>query len=409
MKNLKELEDKYIDVILNKCLNFKQNKSLLIHCDLKEHEYFAKIVEEKAKKLGVNDIKILIQDKENLHNYLKSTDINNIKIVKEIDRSDFDTYAKKKGGILFLTSEVPNLMNDIEPEKIQKVIEIMEKTGTYYREHVSKFTFTWTIVALPNKKWAYDLFGNSEDSYNKLYEYILSMCMIDKDNPIKEWDNFIEKSNYYKNKLNNLHIRRLHYTNSHGTNLTVEIPKNNKWLNTDEVDAYGNKIMPNLPSYEIFTSPDYRGTNGVVYSSKPLYYNGCCIEDFMLKFKNGEVIECNAKKGKRVLEGLIFKNKNANRLGEVALVPYDSPISNTNIVFKDTLFDENASCHLALGAGFSTTFENNENLTKEELIERGLNDSIIHIDFMIGTKDLNITAETDTKQIQIFKDGNFCI
>ena len=201
----------------------------------------------------------------------------------------------------------------------------------------------------------------------------------------------------------------MHYTNSLGIDLTVEIPKNSIWLNTDEVDAYGNKIMPNLPSYEIFTSPDCKKTNGVVYSSKPLYYNGCYIDEFMLKFKDGEVIDCSAKKGEKALKQIVFKNKNANRLGEVALVPYDSPISNTNIVFKDTLFDENASCHLALGAGFETTFENYKNLTKEELIEKGLNDSIIHMDFMIGTKDLNIVAETEKGIVQIFKDGNFCI
>ena len=177
----------------------------------------------------------------------------------------------------------------------------------------------------------------------------------------------------------------------------------------DDYDAYGNKIMPNLPSYEIFTSPDYRKTNGIVYSSKPLYYNDYCIDEFNIVFKNGKATSCDAKKGKEILEKLLFENENADKLGEVALVPFDSPISNTNIVFKTTLFDENASCHLAVGSGFETTFENYDRLTNKELNEKGLNISSTHVDFMIGTSDLEIEADTIEGKILIFKNGNFCI
>ena len=178
--------DKYIDVILKMCLNFKQSKSLLIHCDLKDHISFSQKIKEKAEGLGVNDIKILVQDIEEIHEYLKNTNIDEIKLNLLFDRSDLDIYAKKKGSILFLNSTIPNLMNDIDAEKIHKMTKTREKTMQFYRKNVSKYTFPWTIVAVPNKKWAMDLF-NDNNSYEKLWDLILKMCMIDKEDPINEW------------------------------------------------------------------------------------------------------------------------------------------------------------------------------------------------------------------------------
>lgn len=406
---MEELENKYIELLLKQCLNFERSKSLMIHIDLKEHLDFAKKVEQQANDYGIMDVVIHINDLDEIHEYLKNTTFEDIKINKLIDRSIWDEYAKKGAALLFLTSEVPELMNDIESTKIQKWITERGKITPYYRENVTKNTFPWTIAALPNERWAKQLFPNDAESYNKLYKYIFNICMIDKEDPVKEWETYIIENNKYKDTLNSLEITTLHYTNSLGTDLYVEKPKDNIWINLDKNDFYGNKMIANMPSYEIFTTPDCNKTNGIVYSSNPLFYNGTCIDNFYIKFQNGRAIECAAEKGEEVLKTLLFKNEGADYLGEIALVPYDSPISNIGIVFNTTLFDENASCHLALGDGYIAAIPKYEDKTNEELRTLGLNNSQVHVDFMIGTKDLKIEAETNKGNILIFENGNFVI
>ena len=199
----------------------------------------------------------------------------------------------------------------------------------------------------------------------------------------------------------------MHYKNSLGTNLRVEMPENSIWNSAASDGA--EKTIVNMPSYEIFSSPNYLKTNGIVYSSRPLVYGGGVVEDFHIEFKDGKVINYDAKKGKEILKEIIESDSNSCYLGEVALVNNDSPISNTNLVFGTTLFDENASCHLALGDGFSDSIKNGLNMTKKELLENGINQSKNHVDFMIGTDDLEIEAETKDGIILIFKKGNFNI
>lgn len=400
---MEELENKYIKLIINKCFNLKNHKSLLINCDLKEHISFAEKVKEYCKSIGINDVVIHCNDLYKIHDYLKNTELEDIKLNPLIDRTPWDEFAKEGEPILFLNSNTPGLMNDIDPKKIKKWVEEREKSTRYYRENVSRHTFPWSIVDLPNKVWADKVFKDDPDSYQKLYLNIMKMCMVDSDNPIRDWNRYIGESNYRKGTLNNLEITSLHYTNSLGTNLHIELPKNCIWMN-----SYGECIH-NMPSYEIYTSPDYRKTNGIVYSSRPLYYNNCLIDEFNIEFKDGKVVNLDAKVGKNNLEELVYKNENANYLGEVALVPYDSPISNTGLVFNDTLFDENASCHLALGRGFATAIKDGKLFTNEQLLERGINQSKQHVDFMIGTEDLNIEAKTNRGKVLIFKDGNFNI
>ena len=199
----------------------------------------------------------------------------------------------------------------------------------------------------------------------------------------------------------------MRYTNSLGTDLTIELIPDSIWEGVGT--GKEKNMLVNMPSYEIFTSPDYRKTNGIVYSSKPLNYNGAVIDKFWLEFKDGKAINYDAKKGKDILKGIIESDKTSSYLGEVALVSYDSPISNKNLVFYETLLDENASCHLALGDGFKTVLKDYKKFSDEEIKEKGLNSSKVHVDFMIGTSDLNIEAESDKGNITIFKDGNFNI
>lgn len=404
---MEELEEKYIELMLKKCLNFNKSKSLVINCDFREHVSFAQRVKEKANEMGIFDVCINVNDLDEIHEYLKNTSVDDIKLNPLIDRTKLNDYALKGGAVLFLRSTVPGLMNDINEDKIAKWVNEREKTIKYYRKNVSRYVFPWTIAVLPNERWAKTVFKDESDAYQKLFYTIMRMCMVDKKDPIAAWDEYIENNNKYKDKLNGLNILKLHYKNSLGTDLHIELPDKNKWINLDKRDDLGNSLIVNMPSYEIFTSPDFRKTNGIVYASKPLYYNDSCINDFYIEFKDGKAVSCFAKEGQKTLEKIISLEDGAAYLGEVALVPHNSPISNTGLVFNETLFDENASCHLALGRGFVKSIYDSENLSDEELVKKGLNLCSTHVDFMIGTSDLEIEAETNQGKKLIFKKGNF--
>ena len=402
-----ELENKYIDLILKRCLNFEQSKSLMIHLDLKEHMPFALKIKERAESLGISDVCLDVCDLYEYHDYLKKTNLEDIDDNPLLNRSNWDLYAKKGGALLFINSDIPGLMSDIEIEKQNKATKIREKNCTYYRSNVTKYTFPWTIVAMPNLAWAKSVFSNDSNAYQKLYLKIMEMCMLTEVDPILAWNEFVLKSNYYKEKLNDLKITELHYQNGLGTDLHIFKNADASWINLDKTDQSGHTMIANMPSYEIFTSPDCRYTKGIVYSSRPLIFRGVVIDQFWLKFSDGKVVDFDAKIGKEALADLIYHHENANLLGEIALVECDSPIARTNLVFNITLFDENASSHLALGQAYHLPIHRAEKMSKEELDKIGLNSSPVHVDFMIGTEDMNIEAETQYGRKLIFKQGRF--
>ena len=231
--------------------------------------------------------------------------------------------------------------------------------------------------------------------------------MVTTENPIKSWDVYLENMKKHTDYLNSIKITSLHYSNKLGTDLTLHMPDNCIW--NSAADKIEKNMFVNMPSFEVFTTPDYRKTNGIVYSSRPLIYDGGFIDNFYLKFENGKVCDFGAEKGYDLLKRIIETDNNSCFLGEAALVNYDSPISNTKLVFGTTLFDENASCHLALGRGFYQAIPNGFNMSEEELLNHGINQSKTHVDFMIGTEDYNIEAETEKGKTLIFKNGNFNI
>lgn len=394
--------DKYIELLLNKCTNFEKSKSLFISYP-KEHKEFVDKMVEKAKSMNVLDIYLNEYDLYYKHDLLKKIDIKDIPNHPLFNNPKWDEYAKKNASFIILDTEIPGLMDDIDSKKLGVVAKTSTKSKKVFKEKQLKNIIPWTIASLPNESWAKNIFPNSDNAYYELEEVIGKICMLDKEEPIKCWEKRIQDNNKIIEKLNNYKIKSLHYKNSLGTDLTVFLHEEAVFSGAD-----AGGFIANMPSYEIFTTPIYNKTEGIVYSSKPLIYQGNKIDEFYLKFKEGKVIEYDARVGKNVLKEILEIDNNAKFLGEIALVNYDSPISNTGLVFGTTLFDENASCHLALGEGFSECIKNGNDLTKKELLEKGVNTSDTHVDFMIGTDDLDIAAVTyDDKEICIFKDGNF--
>lgn len=399
------LEDKYIELLLKRCLNFDKSKSLFINYDVVNTSFVEKVVIQ-AKNMGITDIYLDEEDINKEHSILSKITLDEIETHEYFDKHIWDEYASKDASFLLLETEFPKILDDIDSSKIARANYIKRKTKPIYKEKQAKEIIPWCIAALPNKVWADSIFKNDPNSYNKLFYTICKMCMLDEENPIESWNNYLKKSKKLADKLNSLEIKSLHYINNLGTDLKVEYPKNSIWCSAATENS---KVICNMPSYEIFSSPDYTKTNGIVYSSKPLVHNGALIDEFYIKFENGKVVEYDAKTGKDVLKGIIESDSNACFLGETALVEYNSPISNTGLIFGTTLFDENASCHLALGDGFPECIKDGLNKTRDELNTLGINHSNTHVDFMIGTSDLNIEADTNKGKIQIFKDGNFTL
>lgn len=403
-----EFDKKYAELILNNCI-VKDGRRLLIQLDNIDTFSFAKLLYIEALKRNISDVDIVVKDENILHSYYETTQLEKIKQNNLLDYSIQNEYAKRKDNILIITSPIPGLMDDIDPEKIIKGNNIKNASRPYYREHVVKYSFPWSLVAYPNKEWANMMYPNDKNSLGKLFFKIMQSLMLDSANPAMEWQKKKEELNKYKNILNEIKINSLHIENELGTNLTFSLPENYKFLNFDKSEVSPFAIMNNLPSYELFTGPVFNSAEGMVYSSKPLVLNNNIVDNFCFKFKNGKVCDYDAKIGKKLLDEFFLNNTGVHYLGEIGLVEHASPISNTNTVFYEGLFDENAATHLALGKSYAPTIKDGELMTDEELLEHGLNVSNQHVDFMIGTSDTTITAYTDKGLKRIMTKGNFCI
>ena len=309
---------------------------------------------------------------------------------------------------LFLDSEDPDAMAGVDQEKMAKARQARYPHMKPYLDALENKD-QWCIAAVPGKKWAKKLFPDSSDSeaIEKLWEAILFTSRV-TDAPVQEWhahNRDLEERCAYLNKLG---ICQLHYTSSNGTDLWVGMIPQAEFKGGGEKSMQGIFFNPNIPTEECFISPDKSTANGIVYASKPLSYESQLIDGFWIRFENGRAVEWHAERNEALLSKMIQMDEGSAFLGECALVPYDSPIQKSGLLFYNTLFDENAACHLALGRGFADTIRGFEHMTLEDCRKLGINDSMIHVDFMIGTEDLSIDAAcADGNIVPIFRNGNW--
>lgn len=310
---------------------------------------------------------------------------------------------------IYISSEDPDGMHGVDGEKFAKASSANYALMKPFITQMEN-KFQWTIVGYPSTAWAKKVFPEltKSQAVKKLEEAILMTSRCD-DDPIKSWKEHNANLIKHAEWLNSLDIEYLHYESSNGTDFKVWLNPLAQWLAGGEtVPQTGVYYNPNIPTEEVFTTPIKGKAEGIVYSSKPLSYQGQLIEDFSVRFKDGKVVEVKAKRGLDALEKMVKTDEGASMLGEVALVPFDSPINLSGILFYSTLYDENAACHLALGKGFTNTIKNYEKYSDEELHAFGVNESMIHVDFMIGTRDLKITAHTrNNGDLQVFSNGNW--
>ncbi len=405
----KSLIKNYAKLIVRKGVNVQPNQNVIIICDLDQIEFTHYLVEEcyKCKAKSV-EVRWKDQTIEKL-NYKYQT-VESLAHYPEHKLKEQEYIVKTNPCMINILSADPDGLKGVDHKKMARVRQIIYPILKPYNDEREN-KYQWVIAGVPSAKWAKKVFPHLSKSkaVEALWEAILKTSRADGLDPIKAWDEHNTKLKEKMDYLNSLNLDSLHYTNSLGTDFTVGLLEDVLWEAGAEKTLGTNIIYnPNIPSEECFTSPDKNRMDGVVYSSKPLSYQNQLIENFHLVFKQGKVVEVHAEKNEELLKQMISMDEGASHLGEVALVPFDSPINNTGILFYNTLYDENASCHLALGVGFTNLVKDYEKYTLDQLFEKGINNSMIHVDFMIGTKDLNIVGKTKNgEEIAIFKDGNW--
>lgn len=405
------LLEKYAHLIVKTGLNLQDNQTLVISAPI-ECAPFTRLVAQKAYLEGARDV--VIQWRDELFSKIRFLHAPEeiFEEFPEWQKEFYLSYVHQGAAFLSIAASDPELMKDVNPERITKAQKASNTALKDYRDRLMNNKNTWCVVSIPTASWSKKVFPDlaEEESMAKLWAVILKAVRADTENPIASWAEHKANLKTRMDFLNSLALTSLHYRNSSGTDLTIELPENHIWLGGSEFTPEGIEFIANMPTEEVFTLPYKTGVNGKVVSSMPLNYNGNLIENFSMTFKDGKVVDFSAEKGYETLKSIIETDEGSHYLGEVALVPYDSLISNSNILFFNTLFDENASCHLALGKAYPVCMKNNAKMTQEDFLKLGINESLVHVDFMIGTRDLEITGMTSAgNSIPIFRKGNFAL
>lgn len=378
-----------------------------------ETKELARMIVEAAYKAGAKTVSVNWSD-----DYVSRSgyDHMTVEALTEIPEWSIDKlkyFIENDGCVISITSPIPGLNAGVDTNKIQQAGIARSKAMAFYRDHMMGNRSQWTIVAAPNQVWAEKVFPNlkGEEAVEALWTAILEASRVREDNdPVKEWEIHNEALLNHNKILNDYDFKTLLFKNSLGTNLSLDLVENHVWAGGGEHSTKGVYFNPNIPTEENFTMPEKTGVNGRVVATKPLNYQGNLIENFWLDFKDGKVVDFGADKQVETLRNLVELDEGSCYLGEVALISHDSPISNSNILFFNTLFDENASCHLALGRAYPMNVKNGTEMTVDELKEAGANISMAHSDFMFGSEDMDIVGvQKDGTKVQIFKDGNFVI
>lgn len=404
----KTVMQKYAKLIARKGVNVKKGQEVIVSASLDQPD-FVKMVVEECYRAGASKVTVewSFQPITKLHYRYRS-----LKTLSTFEKWEIEKLEHKCETLpatIFIESDDPDGLKGIDQTKVSKASQAKYPIIKPYHDKMDN-KYQWCIAAVPGEAWAKKVFPGERTSkaVEKLWNAILYTSRADGDDPVKAWEEHNADLKTRFEYLNSLGIESLHYTASNGTDFTVGLIPDALFMGGSELTLDGREFNPNIPSEEVFTSPMKGNAEGIVYATRPLSYRGELIENFSVRFEGGKAVEVHAEKGEDLLKQMISMDENAAYLGECALVPFDSPIRNSEITFYNTLFDENACCHLAFGRGFENCIKDFGKYTLEECRQKGINDSLIHVDFMIGSEDLNITAHTrGGKDVAIFKDGNW--
>ncbi len=386
------LLSKYADVVVQVGLNLRKDQILSVRGILEDAPFIRKVT-ESAYKAGAKYVDVIWSDEGSARTRFEYGNPENITYIPDWILGRYEEFYKDGNAELAIASTDPDLFEGIDSDLLAK----SRKARMQKFEPLRKYEnlANWCVVATAAPSWAKKVFPGIpvEEAQAKLWEAIFKVCRIDTPDPVAAWKKHTDRLVKYKEYLNDKRYTALHYT-APGTDLTVGLPEKQVWAGAQESFKNGITCTVNIPTEEVFTAPHKDKVNGYVKATLPLNLMGTLIEDFSVIFENGRAVKVTAKKGGDDLRKLIETDENASRLGEVALVPNSSPINQSGILFFNTLFDENASCHIALGNAYRTSIESGADMTNEEFAEAGGNKSLIHTDFMIGSAEMDIDGIT---------------
>lgn len=410
MKYQKELE-KYADLLVEVGLNIQEGDKMVINMD----EYaldLARLVAKKAYKKGADNVTFNFRDDDlALTRYLEARD-EAFESFPEYEKEYLLKRLQDGTHSLSIVSPNPELLKDVDPERIAKYQKVVGLATKEIAEWSMANKSKWCVACAVSPTWAKLVFPDldEEEAVDKLWQAVFDATRVSMDDPVKAWEEHNASLKKNQDYLNEANFKEILFKGPE-TDLRVPIVENHNWVGgAGRHVGTEDLFMANIPTEEIFTMPHADKVSGKVSSTKPLSVRGNLVEDFYMVFEDGKVVDFGAKKGEKVLEDLLNTDEGARRLGEVALVPDNSPISNTGILFNNTLFDENASCHLALGRAYAENIEGGTDMSDEDKKKNGMNDSIIHVDFMVGSKDVEVIGvKEDGTEVTLIKDGEWII
>ena len=406
--NIEDKLYKYAELLVDVGINITDGKRLYIRATA-DALPLVRLVTKIAYERGSKEVKVSLSDDTIARLNATYRTEEELAVIHDFQVAERMYYSDEKAGFLSIISSSPELLKDVSPKKLQAM---QVANGQAFKEFSSRTQsdfHSWCVAGYPSVEWARLVYPelSDDDAVNALLELILYTVRADVSNPVEAWIEHDKTLHSKVDYLNDKQFTALRYE-APGTDLTIGLPENHLWAGASSTDSNGDSFMANMPTEEVFTAPDKNRVNGYVSNTLPLSHGGNIIDDFKLTFKGGEVVEYTAEKGYEILKNIISTDAGAKRLGEVALVPFDSPISNKGILFYNTLFDENASCHIALGSAYAFSLQGGKEMSREELDRAGLNDSITHVDFMIGSEKLNIYGvDKDGNETPVFIEGNW--
>ncbi|WP_059104862.1 aminopeptidase [Shouchella shacheensis] len=410
MSTFQEKLESYAEMAVKIGVNIQEGQTLFVRTPLYAAP-FMRLVAKKAYAAGAKHVRVEWNDEELTKLKFQHAPEEAFSEYPNWQAKALEEEAENNAAFLSITGGDPDLLKDVDPERVATANKTAGNAMNVFRSYIQSDQVSWSIVAVPSVGWAEKVFpeAKGEEAVSQLWEAIFAATRMNEVDPVEAWQNHLGLLDEKMNTLNEKHFHALHYT-AEGTDLTIELPRTHTWASGGSVSKAGVNFVANMPTEEVFTAAKKTGVNGNVSSTKPLNYGGTLITDFTLTFEDGKVVDFSAKEGEETLKRLLESDEGARYIGEVALVPHKSPISDTNIIFFNTLFDENASNHLALGSAYAFNIEGGKDMSKEELQKKGINQSITHVDFMMGAADMNIDGvHKDGTREPVFREGGWAI
>ena len=399
---------KYAELIVRTGANVQPGQVVSLTASVEQHA-FAAMITEACYQAGAKKVNVDWQSDDQTRLHFLHAEQETLATVLPWEEAKMKQMVEDLPCRIYIVSDDPDALRDVNPEKLSAVTQSRGKVMKPYRNAIEG-KHQWVIAAYPSEKWAEKCFPGDEHAVDKLWEAILKTVRVTEDNdPVAAWKEHTDFIDEKVNWLNEQGFSSLRYRSTNGTDFTVELIPGAKWEGAGAVNQMNKAFyIPNMPTEEIFTSPLAGKCEGKLVAVKPLSWNSQLIEDFSITFENGRAVSCQAAKGQELLERMISMDEGSAMLGEVALVPKESPVNQCGFLFYETLFDENACCHVALGMGFKEVLPGGDDLTMEEAQKQGINDSIIHVDFMIGADDLCIDGiRPDGSSTAVFRNGTW--